>query len=1201
MHLKKIELAGFKSFAKKTELLFEKGVTCIVGPNGCGKSNISDAIRWVLGERSAKMLRGSKMEDVIFQGTDFRDPVHFAEVTLTIDNSDHALPIDYTEVSLTRRLHRSGESEYLINRTACRLKDIQNLILDTGIGSSSYSMIEQGRIDYILNAEAEERRFLIEEAAGISKYKVKKEEAIRKLDHTENNLLRLNDIIAEVERNIKYAERQAKRAEQYKVNYEELKTLELKLLANEINDLNLKKGNLDLLRQEEEAKLQKDKNLLAELETTFKQLSEELRVAEKEFFETEHNRLQIGEKLSSIQKERETTRERFHEVKSQINRNTEEFEKNHKKLEQLIVELEQIKAEYDKLSSIHHELETQYQSAHANLAQTTDEIAKKELAFKQLSEDSFDHARQMAEVKNEIQRIASHVLHLNERRQQTKEYRTRLENQLNELIGDERKIVDQIASLKQHLLDQKTLLSSATLKRELLQTQVGQLKDQVGQQKEEKAEFLHQLELMSQLHGPAFSQVKQLLHTSETQTTVHAFLDLLEISDGYEVATAAALSDFSKSLITENTKDAVSLISKLRSKGHHRASILIKNQVEYTFSEQNAHQISPLQEARLLDRIKVKSGYEVMFEELLGDVYVIDEFHEDKSEAYSELSKTVRLVSKNGIFLGSKFQLTLRNGSLTPLKDLKAQEVEVAQIEEKLAHLEQTMSGLSAELQDNEKTLAETEQLIQTTNQRYVELQLHIERCETTKNNIHEQLKKHQQELELRSHDQAALGDDEAECHKRIEAHQTNLTGLEAKEREFKTQLKALTEAIEAVQVIKEQKQIQHAKAQIKLETHCETEQRIKSQQDLLTKNHEDLVHRNESLEKEQHALEERLIRLEQLTMDLSANQQALQADLITVTAQVQRCSQKRGESAQRSQEIETKRDEQQIIVQQEQNDLYQQEKREIELEYHKKSAIERVRNTYHIQADEQLLQGYYDPALDLETSTQRLEVLKGKVEQFGAVNLMAIEEYDELKKRFDFLTTQKKDLEDSRDALLEAIRKINRTTKELFQETLTMVRENFNTYFKILFQGGHADLVLIDETNPLESGLDIVARPPGKKPQHITLLSGGEKALTAIALLFALFKIKASPFCVLDEIDAPLDEANTERFNRVLREFINSTQFIIVTHSRKTISMGDSLYGVTMEEAGISKIVSVKVGQDSETIEHQDEKVQKQLNEALQ
>lgn len=1209
MHLKKIELCGFKSFAEKTEIIFEKGVTCIVGPNGCGKSNVSDSIRWVLGERSAKMLRGSKMEDVIFHGTDNHDPVNFAEVTLTIDNSDHALPIQFDEVSITRRLFRSGESEYLLNKTLCRLKDIQDLILDTGIGSNSYSMIEQGRIDYILTAEAEERRFLIEEAAGISKFKVKKDEAIRKLEHTEQNLLRLNDIVAEVERNIKYAERQARRAEQYKVFIDRLKSLELAKLSKEVQESNDVISRLSQQQQELNNRLSENQDVLSGLESQQAESEQIFETLERDYFNAEHTRIQCEQDLTSTQRERETTRERFHETKTSLERTIEEMAIAEETLTRLVYEINGKETELEKLVRLGGEYGKEVAQTEHYLASSHESVNEKSLLIFQYREQSFELASQLTHLRNELNKLHASQHYWKERKKQIAAAIDKTANQGTVREQEERVLSQEMNGLRTTLSERQQALDLLVQNKETIFSELRNVQEELVNHKEKRSEQTHRLDLLKKLDGAAYASVKESLEKRRGDQNpyaeeVQSLLDLLDIEEGYEIATASVLSEFAKAVVTPNAKSALQLLQCVQEDGHHQVSILIRDHVQPAKSATAFLAETPAQsilEKRLLDAIKVKVGYEGLFERLLGDVFVVNEITEENATACASLANEIRLVSKQGTCLGSGFQLSFRNGSPHPLRDLRMRETERLELSQSLASIHDTTIEREQTKIRLEEDLVQLESSLKNTGEELVQLQLHLERVESKLRTLADQHNREREEFEINSNELKEIEINEIKFQESEQELTRQIQEAEARESQIKQTLEEASQSIEECKREKEDRLIVLTRLKTQLESHDRTLEKDREALAMIKSNEADWKKRHETLKQDEALLRERLTHLETQSQELLLREQEFQKNLITASAVTEQKKLKRNECLSAKSVIEAERQKSQKTVLELQQELHQLEKQALELAYHKQSAVERVQNTYHVSFQENDILSAGTDGVDWERLDQTIDELKKKVEGHGAVNLLAIEEYEELKQRFDFLNTQRKDLQESKESLMEAIRKINRTTKELFEETFTRVREMFQAYFRILFHGGEADLVLLDNANPLDSGIEIVARPPGKKLQHITLLSGGEKAMTAIALLFALFKVKPSPFCVLDEIDAPLDESNNERFVKVVQEFLATSQFIIITHSRKTIAIGNSLYGVTMERAGISKLVSVKIGNGTSEIEHSDEKVQKELNAVLQ
>ena len=1162
MYLKKIELLGFKSFADKTEVSFERGVTCIVGPNGCGKSNISDAIRWVLGERSPKLLRGSKMEDVIFSGTDFRKPLNFSEVSLTIDNSDQKLPIPYEEVFITRRLHRSGESEYLLNKTPCRLKDIYDLILDTGIGSNSYSMIEQGRIDYILNAQAEERRSLIEEAAGISKYKVKKEEAIRKLERTEENLIRLNDIVSEVERNIRYAERQAQRAERYKDQFEQLKKLETQKAFYEIGQID---QQLEALRKDLEnhaGSLEQLEAALSEETLVMRDREHRLQQLEETFLEREGKRSEILQQLTSLENHQQFHRERIEFLKLDSEKWLREIESLNQSLETLQKEMDQKNQE---LSQINKTLSTA-----AGSSQNSDDFEKQQALL-------FDLATQISAARNTINEKSLELASLERAQTSLKETRTKLTEHEASLKNRFGAAHSEHADYETNLSDTRAQLDQTIQKQERTEAAIKNAQKEAEQFKAQITKRQSQLKLLEELEQVSGPDPKKIVTEyaaqSPNQGPLKALLDLVEIEPGYELAAEAALHDAVKGVVTEDAQTAACLLDRLKKSGSHQATIFIKDRAVLNGSltqdsEANAH---PLVQKRLWDVIRVQKGYEAILGNLLGKVYLIEELTPENIGQLIKLTERIKLVSKSGIVLGPEFQLSLRNGGYTPEKSALARSKEKERLEHEVRNL-MTKEGFSSHtLKEFETDLEEIKKQRAETQERVVNRQLALERIESTSVAFNERLSGIREELEVLSKEekQNSIQMEKLAIEKQSLAEKLVL--LEHEER----QMKSLTEWLRKGQELKKA---------LELLSH-----QISSEQT-----------RIQTVNQERAEAEQQIARLQEELADFQKKESEVRQTLSEHSSETDQIKRERAKTIEERNQILEEIQSSSKTVDEAKQKSHQYHLKQMEWNHQKQSVAERLLSRYKIALSHLKPEDYAIDGDALEHIQPEIEKLTEKIDAIGTVNLLAIEEYQEMKARYEFLLNQKRDLVESRDSLLEAIRKINRTTKKLFEETLVRVRENFHQYFRSLFGGGQADLILVDAENPTDSGLDIVARPPGKKLQHITLLSGGEKALTAIALLLALFSVHPSPFCVLDEVDAPLDEANNERFLQALKPFLSSTQFIMVTHSRKTIAMGDALYGVTMQEPGISKLVSVRLSHDQQGIEHTDQKLATELNQVL-
>lgn len=1175
MRLKKLELHGFKSFADRTQIIFDQGVTCIVGPNGCGKSNISDSIRWVLGERSAKMLRGSKMEDVIFNGTDFRKPLAMAEVSLTIDNEDRGLPIDYAEVTITRRLYRSGESEYLINKTVCRLKDIQDLILDTGIGSNSYSMIEQGRIDHILNADPEERRFLVEEAAGISKYKVKKDEAIRKLERTEENLLRLKDIVLEVQRNIEYAERQAKKAERFKEHFEKLKQLEIQkafkdlgIVENQKNELSEKRSQIDqkLVAFDEELKTLQES--LANLLQNLQAIQARFQESQKEQFNLrsqvesfkqqllfhQEKRLSLTERLGQMQQETKTLQER-------LTNDEDDVIKKERELTELIQEKQAA--------------ESQLEKASADLKKSDAELSEQKFALDETRKESFRLAAELSRARNEYHKISAFLETGDERIRKQAENLLRLEQNLNNASAQKRSLLIQIEESSARSED-------VHARRAHYETQITRFEAHIencerSQRKYETilSEARARLNLLKELDIHDFSQNASSDLFDLKKNPVR---DALIVEPGFELAVETALEHHLKAFFIESKEQLFNWLHLNSEKATPINLILQTHNAEDTtestdFEKLHAGVLKPL-----LNYVSFKEGYDASLKPLFRNVYVVSEFKSEILDFLLNKSTSVRFVTLDGWMIGPGSAVRYGGVSSGTATSFLKRGSEIRDLESEIEWTDFKFKELMQYIDTCQPMLAGFKQTFQIIESERLNTLVQSESFDSLIRSLDEQVENLDREIQILRLEQQEFLTRREKVHREQEEIQAQIKGFEAQEERLREAQTKISQAISRSEEERNQLFTKHSESKSKTQNITEKTSFLQ----------DTLVLRREQMSRDQmrrNALAEEMSGVEESRRFLDAQDIEIEQTLGQTENHLRDAEVTLGliRQEQESVEIEIQGNRDSIsqsheLRRKEENELHQIELRVQDALFQERNIHERIEQAYKLQLSDLNSADFPLAVEDSENLETKIAELRKKVEGLGTVNLLAIEEYDELKTRYDFLMGQQKDLETAREELLEAIRKINRTTKSLFEDTFVRLQTIFQQYYETLFRGGEARLVLLDESNPLESGVDIVVRPPGKKPQHITLLSGGEKALTAIALLFSLFSIRPSPFCVLDEVDAPLDEANVDRFLNVLRTFLTISQFLIVTHNRKTISMGDSLYGVTMEEAGISKIVSVKV-----------------------
>ena len=1052
MYFKKLELVGFKSFLNKTALDFEPGVTAVVGPNGCGKSNIFDSIRWVLGEQSAKALRGSDMQDVIFNGTDAKDPLSMAEVSLTFDNDKKFFSVDHDEVVISRRIFRSGESEYLLNKVPVRLKDILDLLSGTGIGSEGYSLVEQGKIDLILSARPEDRRLVFDEASGIVKYKAQKKEALRKLEETDLNLTRVSDIIAEVKRQIGSLERQANKARRYKEVFEELKSKEINLailqkiaflkekdeIIKQLKDLESQEAELLSLIKEEEAKIG---NRQTELKT-------------------------LEEKIMGIKNE-------ILNINNLVTRNTERISFNQEKTQ----ELEETK----------RHLQIQVAQTKNRLLLDEEKLNNFKVEYGGIKKNIETKSVILKEKGNGLNTLGLAI-------------RTALEN-----IAQAKKgilgLVTKITNTKNEITDLSSRQQISLARKKRLEME----KAKVGQEKSVTEDNLksikEEVENLEKFFGDLNRQISHFKNELEQENIALNHLNL-------------ELGDLEKELFTLSSQRE--FLEKLRTKYEDIGESM--NATVY------------------LDKPPK--------EKVTGLVVRIKNFDEKNLKLSGE-AKPIDLDTKRICE-----QMQRLEQQLAALKNTKATK------ETRIQELDKHIQDAAVELRNQELALVNKQASSKTVLEQFNKIKgeedlltIELEDVDSELPVLDEKLAELGVQLSQLNNGQRQLEDSIINEQNNIAANNNLKEQTLIIITQTKTELDALARRIGSDEAtlkileatfLQDQEHLLHIENQIK-----ETEEK------------------KESLSLENQGLENKIKEAAQL---IESQKELLKEQ----EAKYQKVSDGAGD-------CNTKMDADRKKLDTLKDKLYELQMRNKDVDYKITSAKERIFQGYKI--DLQSL-GDIPQESDENILSQEIKGLKEKLDSYGTVNLVAIEEYDELKKRYDFLTQQQNDLNLAKESLHKAILKINQTTKKMFLETFEKVRAEFRNYFRLLFNGGDSQVFLIDEQDPLESGIEIICRPPGKKLQNVLLLSGGEKALSAIALIFAIFKVKPSPFCVLDEIDAALDEANVDRFSRILQEFTHHSQFIVITHNKRTIANADVMYGITMEESGVSKIVSVKFAQ---------------------
>lgn len=1084
MYFKKLEIFGFKSFAEKTVLHFEPGITAVVGPNGCGKSNVFDAIRWVLGEQSVKQLRGGAMEDVIFNGTDTKLALGFAEVSVTFENSARALPIDHDEVTITRRLFRSGESEYLINKEAVRLKDIVEAFMGTGVGAESYSLVQQGKVDLVVSARPDDRRQIFDEASGITKYKAKKREAMNKLKETDDNLLRLNDIVVEVKRQITSVERQAHKARRYKEEFEKLQGLEQVFALYQLDGFGKERAGI----QEAMAAMKgKEETLAQELEEFRQVVDREMLVLEE-----------LEQKVQEV---------RSHDMKleSQIELGSRQIGFNEERLENLAQNekrisgqkehlVEKCRAEEVKIS----ELETMLASFGVEFAAASDELQQKRSVVSGVSGMIQEYEQSLRTDEEQVRQMAARLLAMRNELTEVMKAREGHLARRNRLDMEQSKVALERAEAEKKLNG----LSQGI--REIMATRQA-IQDEIDREKAALASVQGELtELNAVIDG---LERKKLFLISQKEFIEKLHVQYQDMPD--PVVTGRFFSPIPPA------DRHTGFIGKLKS-----------------FQQVPAERQDDLR--RHLEGMDASGLYEIICETKFVEL--------DPQAIAAEIAGIDQKLAGLAVSRDEKILLVAERGRVIErlLQDVHAQDRRLSVFEAQQSDIAAEAQKLLQELSAVDKEILETDTGLAHLNENESRLTGEVGLLEGDMRSREEAMKARVETIAVKrvEREEAAMALAQLESEisamrEREKSWRDNLEMFRASLNGYLDEMNRLADEVSSFGVRRDQL-------------------------------HADIAQLEESiaaLRSEKEGLKDSLVRLESEEKDVSQRMNSMRAQIAGMDKELANGRDAGHEMAMRAQQI----------------DFQEQAVKERMLQKYNidVTAVPAAAVTVPEVAPEGPV--LEQPALDIEALKAEIQMLAKRCDSFGGVNLLAIEEFEELKGRFQFLTKQQADLLEAKTSLEQTIRKINKTTRELFIDTFTKVNEQFRQYFKLLFNGGEAQLVLLDPENALESGIEIVARPPGKKLQTISLLSGGEKTMTAIALIFAVFRVNPSPFCVLDEIDAALDEANVDRFSLVLKEFAQISQFIVITHNKKTMQHANVMYGVTMQQRGISKVVSVK------------------------
>lgn len=1181
MFLKRIELAGFKSFADKTELEFVQGITAVVGPNGSGKSNISDGIRWVLGEQSAKSLRGGKMEDIIFAGSDARKAVNYGEVSLTLDNADQALPLEFGEVTVTRRVHRSGDSEYFINKQSCRLKDITELFMDTGIGKEAYSIIGQGRIEEILSTRSEDRRGIFEEASGIVKYKSRKKDAQKKLDETEQNLLRIHDLVAELEDQIEPLREQSEKAVHYKALREQLKIKEISMYVYQIEQIHRSWTEAN----ERMAKLQQEQ---LELSTVVSQHDAHLEVHRVEMRKLEEELELLQEQLLSYSEEFEKCEgygELLKERRKNLQQNEQQLQQAIAQHERRVQEKEAEETGYrEKLNEIDAQLVTlksRLQDEESRLVGVTGGTSN--LEEEQLKGELLDLMNDMAQLRNEIRYVDQQKESLGRRVDRLDEEEAKLSEQKRDFEERQKQLSERLASASQAIETVRNQYLNESEKLRELQHLLEETQGTARKWEQKLDALVSRRETMKELQDDFdgfMLGVKEVLKASRKGVLrgVHgAVAELVKVPEKLETAMETALGASVQHIVMDNEALSREAIAFLKKRQLGRATFLPLDVIRpRALSEGDKRQLEGMDGyvGIASELIGFEAKYSSIVGSLLGNV-VISETLEHANRIAAKGQYRFRVVTLEGDVVNAGGSMT--GGSVHKKgNNLLGRNRQIDQLKEEIKQTELQMNKLHSSLSDIKQQSVAVQQRLeklreQSEQKRLEEQQLSAElkQLESEARHVNDQLLVLSQERQGYAQESEDFGMNRSEAQHKLEA-------LEQSQERIQQAIQAAESSRKANESVKEELQTQLTDLKVlagKLD-----QEKFSLQEQLLRVREEkaafvrDLNDNRQSLE--QIVADDTYNEQESVKQRENLNHYRIQKEKAAEQIDFKRAE--RAEWVRKLEFEESATKEQRTALRTVEEQLRHTEIQVNRLDVELENLLKKLSEEYELSYE--LAKHRYPVPEDVLGTQNEVRDLKRQITALGDVNLGAIEEYARVHERYQFLSEQKDDLIEAKTTLYQVIREMDDEMAKRFKATFDAIRREFVVVFAKLFGGGRADLVMIDPERILDTGIDIVAQPPGKKLQNLQLLSGGERALTAMALLFAILQVKPVPFCVLDEVEAALDEANVTRFAQYLREFSEQTQFIVVTHRKGTMEEADVLYGVTMEEGGVSKLVSVKL-----------------------
>lgn len=1186
MFLKRLDIVGFKSFAERVTVDFVEGVTAVVGPNGSGKSNITDGIRWVLGEQSAKSLRGAKMEDVIFAGSDSRKALNLAEVTLTLDNEDHFLPIDYHEVSVTRRVFRSGESGFFINNQSCRLKDIVDLFMDSGLGKEAFSIISQGKVEEILSSKSEERRSIFEEAAGVLKYKSRKKKAEYKLAEAQENLNRVQDILYELESQVEPLKVQASIAKDYLVQKEELEKIEVALTVYEIEELHHKYESLAKSLEEGQDHELSLSTSIQKREANVEKMRDHLTALDDSIDDLQQVLLLASEELEKLEGKKEVLRER----KKNAHQNKAQLEKSRVDLTEAQTRLNDDKQQQNSLlETFLNELRSIKDQLAEKLKLMTSYDQNIEELIEDLKSEYFELLNEQATARNEIH-------YLEEQLSQQEHKNTRLLNSNKQYVNERIEIVEEKKEVEEkYILIEKRLSDHIKGFRDA-QSKLENLKNNY-QKKETTLYQAHQilqqtrsrkevLESMQEDYAGFFQGVKEILKAKDQLGGIHgAVAELISTEKNYEMAIEIALSSTMQHIVVDNEASARSAIQFLKQNSYGRATFLPLSVIKERFIGVQDLKTIETHHAFVgiaTNLVKYQPQFKSIIGNLLGTVIVTSDL-KGANEIAKLMNYRYRLVTLQGDVVNPGGSMT---GGAVKQKNnsLLSRSRELESIKVKLTDMEVKTTAFELDVKHTKELIQTQETELQNMRSQGEKLRLEDQMIRSVMREIELKEKNLNDHLKLYDTERDSFESEREKAITRKSELLTKLETLSAKLKVLDKEIEELSEKKVSQQTSKDE--LQEELTELKV-IHASKQQLYENQKEKVERIFLDLEQTEEKL---QDVTEDLSLLSNEMNSSSSGEEKLEEAAMNKLqdkTKTIELIASRRDERLKLHGKLEFEERELKELKRQGkmiQDSLKDQEVKLNRLDVELDNRLNHLREEYFLSFEGAKEQFKLD--LDIDDARKRVKLIKLAIDELGTVNLGAIDEFDRVFERFTFLTEQRDDLIEAKDTLYQVIDEMDDEMKKRFEHTFNAIRSHFEPVFQSLFGGGRAELKLTNPSDLLNTGVDIIAQPPGKKLQNLGLLSGGERALTAIALLFSILKVRPVPFCILDEVEAALDEANVHRFAQYLKKFSHETQFIVITHRKGTMEEADVLYGITMQESGVSKLVSVRLEESKELVE---------------